>query len=329
MAPKIPKEALETARMVQKQLIEEWFPADWSTILTTKTMLILADAAKDILLSSRQMLEEVSGPVKIFGDFHGQFEDLRAVMKLIGLPTDPNNCYTYVFMGDYVDRGPFQLEVVALLFSFFITHPDRIVLLRGNHECRAVNLIYGFYKECCVRFGPTVYSACQTAFDCLPVAARVNFRVLCMHGGISKDILQLENLNLIPRPCAIGTKGLLCDLLWSDPTDQAPAGTDKDNQGYLPSERGAGHLFTEQAVTKFLARHRLELVVRAHQVVDDGYEFFANNQLVTIFSAPMYCATYDNKGAVLTIDEHGNCQIEIYIPEQFEFNEDRQKPGQH
>lgn len=97
--------------------------------------------------------------------------------------------------------------------------------------------------------------------------------------------------------------GLLCDLLWSDP--------DKDITGWSENDRGVSFTFGPDVVTRFLQKHDLDLICRAHQVVEDGYEFFAKRQLVTLFSAPNYCGEFDNAGAMMSVDETLMCSFQV------------------
>lgn len=230
-----------------------------------------------------------------------------ALLELNGWPPETK----YLFLGDYVDRGPFSIEVISLLFAYQVLHPDKVFLLRGNHESRPVNMQYGFFMECRKRFSNALYDAFQLAFYCMPLCAVVSDKIICMHGGISEDLVDLRfeisaikvyahyfgyrQLDKVERPCDVPDIGVIADLTWADP--------DATIQMYAESQRGAGRVFGAEAVKKFLNTHHLELVVRAHQVVMDGYEFFADRQLVTIFSAPSYCGQMDNAAAVMTVDE--------------------------
>uniref|UniRef100_A0A1I7UCE4 Serine/threonine-protein phosphatase n=1 Tax=Caenorhabditis tropicalis TaxID=1561998 RepID=A0A1I7UCE4_9PELO len=246
--------------------------------------------------------QKIKAPVKICGDIHGQYEDLLALLELNGWPPETK----YLFLGDYVDRGPFSVEVISLLFAYQLLYPDKVFLLRGNHESRPVNMQYGFFLECRKRFSTTLYDAYQMAFYCMPLCAVISDKIICMHGGISEDLVDLKQLDKVERPCDIPDIGVIADLTWADP--------DTSVQMYGESNRGAGRFFGPEAVKKFLAMHNLELVVRAHQVVYDGYQFFADRQLVTIFSAPFYCGTMDNAAAVMTVDEELVCSFTVMRP---------------
>ncbi|KOM55683.1 hypothetical protein LR48_Vigan10g157500 [Vigna angularis] len=236
------------------------------------------------------------------GDVHGQYSDLLRLFEYGGLPPEAN----YLFLGDYVDRGKQSLETICLLLAYKIKYPENFFLLRGNHECASINRIYGFYDECKRRFNVRLWKTFTECFNCLPVAALVDEKILCMHGGLSPDLLNLDQIRNIQRPTDVPDTGLLCDLLWSDPS--------KEVQEWGMNDRGVSYTFGADKVSEFLQKHDLDLVCRAHQVVEDGYEFFANRQLVTIFSAPNYCGEFDNAGAMMSVDETLMCSFQILKP---------------
>merc|ERR1712046_84172 len=131
-------------------------------------------------------------------------------------------------------------------------------------------------------------------------------RILCMHGGISPELTSFEQVRNLPRPCDVPDNGLLCDLLWSDP--------DKDVAGFAENDRGVSFMFGHDALTTFNTRLGLDLVVRAHQVVEDGYEFFAGRSLVTLFSAPNYCGEFDNAGGLMRVYDDLQCSFKLLKP---------------
>ena len=130
------------------------------------------------------------------------------------------------------------------------------------------------------RYNIKLWKTFTDCFNCLPIAAIVDEKIFCVHGGLSPEHTSMDQIRRIPRPTDVPDSGVLCDLLWSDP--------DKDIEGWGENDRGVSFTFGGDVVAKFLKKHDLDLVCRAHQVVEDGYEFFAKRRLVTIFSAPNY-----------------------------------------
>jgi serine/threonine-protein phosphatase PP1 catalytic subunit len=209
-------------------------------------------------------------------------------------------------LGDYVDRGKHSLETICLLMAYKIKFPENFFLLRGNHESASINRIYGFYDECKRRYSIKLWKTFTDCFNCLPVAAVIDEKILCMHGGLSPELSSLDQIRRIIRPTDVPDTGLLCDLLWSDP--------DKDVQAWGENERGVSFVFGPEIISVFLKKQDLDLICRAHQVVEEGYEFFAKRQLVTLFSAPNYCGEFDNSGAMMTVDENLICSFQILKP---------------
>lgn len=189
------------------------------------------------------------------GDIHGQYSDLLRLFEYGGFPPEAN----YLFLGDYVDRGKQSLETICLLLAYKIKYPENFFLLRGNHECASINRIYGFYDECKRRFNVRLWKVFTDCFNCLPVAALIDDKILCMHGGLSPDLGHLDEIKNLPRPTDVPDTGLLCDLLWSDPG--------KDVQGWGMNDRGVSYTFGHDKVTEFLLKHDLDLICRAHQVL--------------------------------------------------------------
>ena len=248
------------------------------------------------------ILLELEAPIKICGDIHGQYFDLLRLFEYGGYPPDSN----YLFLGDYVDRGKQSLETVCLLLAYKIKYPENFFLLRGNHECASINRIYGFYDECKRRYSIKLWKTFTDCFNCLPICALIDDKILCMHGGLSPELSNLEQIVRIMRPVDVPDTGLLCDMLWSDP--------EKGIRGWGDNERGVSFTFGAEIVDNFLRKHDIDLICRAHQVVEDGYEFFAKRQLVTIFSAPNYCGEFDNSGALMSVDESLMCSFQILRP---------------
>ena len=248
------------------------------------------------------MLLELEAPIKICGDVHGQYYDLLRLFEYGGYPPESN----YLFLGDYVDRGKQSLETICLLLAYKIKFPENFFLTRGNHECASINRIYGFYDECKKRYSIKLWKIFTDCFNCLPVAALLDDKILCMHGGLSTELEKVEQIKLLVRPSDVPEQGLLCDLLWSDP--------EANPDGFGPNDRGVSVTFNSVVIDNFLKANDLDLICRAHQVVEDGYEFFGNRQLVTVFSAPNYCGEFDNSGAMMTVDENLVCSFQLLKP---------------
>lgn len=152
----------------------------------------------------------------IAGDTHGQLQDLFRFFNQIGPPPHKK----YLFQGDYVDRNPNDVEVITLLFAYKIRYPGFVHMLRGNHECRLINQIYGFKDSCKRTFdkdGLKIWKKFCQAFQNLPVCALIDEKILCMHGGISQKIHSIDMIKKTKKPENIPDEGLLCDLMWADP----------------------------------------------------------------------------------------------------------------
>ena len=257
--------------------------------------------AREIFLSQPSLLE-LSPPVKIVGDVHGQYADLLRLFTKCGFPPAAN----YLFLGDYVDRGKQSLETILLLLCYKIKYPENFFLLRGNHECANVTRVYGFYDECKRRCNIKTWKIFIDTFNTLPLAAIVAGKIFCVHGGLSPVLNSMDEIRHFSRPTDVPDFGLINDLLWSDPTDSPNEWED--------NERGVSYCYNKVAINKFLNKFGFDLVCRAHMVVEDGYEFFNDRSLVTVFSAPNYCGEFDNWGAVMSVSEGLLCSFELLDP---------------
>ncbi|WKY06193.1 hypothetical protein Q1695_006416 [Nippostrongylus brasiliensis] len=278
-----------------------------TTTIQESEMMDLILMAKDSFNSQPMMLECVA-PLNICGDIHGQLADLIRLFNLIGWPPTVN----YLFLGDYIDRGLWSVETILLLFALKLKYPENFLLLRGNHETPIVNRIYGFYEDLVRRFAtPRLYNVFQEVFAVMPLSAVVSDRILCMHGGLSPSLLtapSLSILNEIRRPIQDPPNpSLPLDLLWADP--------DINTKQFKYSIRGVSCTFGPDVLVTVLERFNLDCVVRAHQVVQDGYEFFANRKLITVFSAPHYCGQFDNAAAVMNVNKDLLCSFKVLRPQ--------------
>jgi serine/threonine-protein phosphatase 4 catalytic subunit len=294
----------------------------------------LCDRAREILVEESNV-QGVDAPVTICGDIHGQFYDLLELFNKGGeIPWR-----SYLFLGDFVDRGFYSVETFLYLLCLKVRYPDRITLIRGNHESRQITQVYGFYDECMKKYGSVnVWRYCTDIFDYLSLAAIVENKVMCVHGGLSPAIDTLDQIRMIDRKQEVPHEGGMCDLLWSDP---------EEIEGWGVSPRGAGYLFGGDVVQKFFEINDVTLIARAHQLVMEGYKSMfpfkpvsnrrtisnsspassahsvsntSNSQgvesvmqstvselstdaLVTVWSAPNYCYRCGNVAAILELDE--------------------------
>eukprot|EP00007_Cunea_sp_BSH-02190019_P007459 CAMPEP_0174231216 /NCGR_PEP_ID=MMETSP0417-20130205/1788_1 /TAXON_ID=242541 /ORGANISM="Mayorella sp, Strain BSH-02190019" /LENGTH=594 /DNA_ID=CAMNT_0015309055 /DNA_START=12 /DNA_END=1796 /DNA_ORIENTATION=- len=324
--------------------------------LTCEAALLLCRRATQLLARDPNLLQR-SAPLTVLGDVHGQFFDLLNILdQLAGLPAsadevspddldeeeeaageksppaesvvrdhllEVNSDHTYVFLGDYVDRGSFSTEVCLLLFAAKILRPAQVILLRGNHECRLLANHFHFERECKNKYSREVFEAFMTAFDALPLAVKVTSPrgdYLLMHGGPSPHLEKVEDINEIDRFVETPKTGALCDLLWSDPLGEDTAQDVLHDPEIMEEwyavdfepnpDRGCGQVFGYSALKRFLDQNNLLCVIRGHEIQKTGYyehHFHRKDTehplLITVFSCPNYSDMYLNKAAVLLLDE--------------------------
>uniref|UniRef100_A0A8C5GP76 Serine/threonine-protein phosphatase n=1 Tax=Gouania willdenowi TaxID=441366 RepID=A0A8C5GP76_GOUWI len=231
----------------------------------------LCAKAREILVEESNV-QRVDSPVTVCGDIHGQFYDLKELFRVGGDVPETN----YLFMGDFVDRGFYSVETFLLLLALKVRYPDRITLIRGNHESRQITQVYGFYDECLRKYGSvTVWRYCTEIFDYLSLSAIIDGKVrLQLH---FQQCVQSVTFVCVP------------------PTDTT---------GWGVSPRGAGYLFGSDVVAQFNAANDIHMICRAHQLVMEGYKWHFNETVLTVWSAPNYCYRCGNVAAILELDEH-------------------------
>ncbi|XP_044537645.1 serine/threonine-protein phosphatase 2A catalytic subunit alpha isoform-like [Gracilinanus agilis] len=258
-------------------------------VFTEKQVQTLCEKAKEILMKESNV-KEVSSPVTVCGDVHGQFHDVLEIFRIGGKLPDKK----YLFMGDYVDRGFSSVETITFLLSLKVQYPEFITLLRGNHESREITQVYGFYDECQKKYGnANVWRYFTDLFDYLPITALVDKQVFCLHGGLSPSIDTLDHIRGLNRFKEIPLSGPMCDLLWSDPDDI---------NGWEPSPRGAGYLFGADVSEIFSQANGLALISRGHQLVESGFNWSHDGRVLTVFSAPNYCYRFGNQAAIMELE---------------------------
>eukprot|EP00898_Chlorokybus_atmophyticus_P004370 jgi/Chlat1/4934/Chrsp31S04854 len=303
-------------------------PRGWTPPLRPKFCLSAADVEELCRLAEPCFAQEptclrLRAPIKIYGDLHGQFGDLMRLFDAYGAPCSASSSgdigmVDYLFLGDYVDRGSHSLEVICLLLALKIKYPRRIHLLRGNHESGDINAGMGFLAECRERLGQTdgynAWHQLNELFDWLPLAACVDDRLLCMHGGVGRTLRTIAEIDAIQRPITVSEGGeLLRDLLWSDPTESDSVTGIQEN-----AHRGPGVCaFGPDRVEAFCQANGLDMIVRAHECVMDGFERFASGRLVTVFSATNYCGVVGNSGALLAVSRDLEVVPKLIQPQRY------------
>jgi|UPI000581AECF diadenosine tetraphosphatase ApaH/serine/threonine PP2A family protein phosphatase len=274
--------------------------------------------AKDLLkLASKvkQMLEReprvvfLQSPAYVFGDIHGNLEDLHFFSDNIwrlGMSLTAGN---FLFLGDYVDRGLNCLECVAYLFAMKLQLPGKVFMLRGNHETRDVNgweEHYGersFIYQCRNRFGDDLgyrlWEACNQVFDRLPLAAVIDQDIFCVHGGIPRPVssstTRIQDILTVPRVAGINPpyehedddyQQVASDCVWSDPASEDQEMTTVDFEtGFGDSLRGGGAIcFGNKAVTDFLQQQDFSYIMRAHEAHAEGVAISKGARVFTVFS---------------------------------------------
>lgn len=263
----------------------------------------------DILEKETRVLE-LKSPIFVFGDTHGNVEDLKFFADNVWPLGMPLTAGAFLFLGDYVDRGSGGLEVLAYLFAQKVLVPHKLFMLRGNHETRSVNgweEYYGnasFLAQCKNRFGvekgSIVWEECNRVFDRLPLAAIIDKTIFCVHGGIPrppadprvKDT-RLDDIRRIPCPIEVrqpvqgvdDANRLAFSLLWSDPADSIQEPYLEKDTGFGSSVRGSGSVvFGIRAVEQFLKRFNLGYIMRAHEATANGVAVSKSAKVLTVFS---------------------------------------------
>lgn len=288
--------------VIEKLVSMRFYASGTSAELPESTLIGVARKAQDIFLGQPVMLN-LGLPVKIVGDIHGQFYDLLRIFEYCGYPPEAN----YLFLGDYVDRGLQSIEVITLLLCYKLKYPENVFLIRGNHEVETINHAYDFYTECSNRYSANIWKVFNETFNCLPYAAIIEDRIFCCHGGLSPELTKVSQIKEIDRFRQLPDSDMIRDILWSDPAQQVEQWKPND-------KRNTSYTFNATVVENFLTTNNLDLMCRGHQAVNDGYEFFAKRRFVTIFSAPKYCGSFNNCGAVMAVDNSLICSFQVLRP---------------
>ncbi|KAJ1978433.1 putative serine/threonine protein phosphatase [Dimargaris verticillata] len=291
--------------------------------LSSRSVYSLCERVKELFYHESNVLH-IGAPVTVVGDIHGQFYDLLELLRIGGNIPAVN----YLFLGDFVDRGSHSVETISLLFCLKARYPANVFLLRGNHETQSITTAYGFQNECEAKYHGSLaeWSWFVEAFNFLPLAAVIDNSIFCVHGGLSPLIQAIDQIEMVNRFQEIPSDGAMCDLVWSDPDPSIP--------GFQRSDRGAGYRFGETIVEHFLHVNRMNTILRAHQLCQNGYEVqllyscllfhhcgspyrnrpksYFNCRLYTVWSAPNYCGRCGNLATVYKLDAFLNGKFEPF-----------------
>lgn len=297
--------AVQELEVVIKDLLERRIPPLPVAKAIIQAVTLLHQEAANVGYIGNVSESGESSRVVIVGDLHGQLEDLLLVFEERGLPSDKNPT-VFLFNGDFVDRGPYGVEVLLLLYTLKLLWPSKIFLNRGNHEAKRINEKYGFDEEVQTKYNQGIFKLITKSFNALPLCHIVHNSIFVMHGGLSEetnvtiaDYNMINRFKQIPRKDEIppGHTGrydrLFESAMWSDPRE-LPEGRATE-----PSKRGAGCHFGALAVDSFLSENSLHRFIRSHEVYQPGYQDHHNRKTTTVFSASNYCGTDDNHGCYL------------------------------
>ena len=247
------------------------------------------------ILKNEPNIAYIASPVTVIGDLHGHFKDLLFFLK------NKTENSKFVFLGDYVDRGNQSLDILFFLLNIKVKYPNNIVLLRGNHEFKSINLNYGFKTECKHKYPNTnIWELCNKLFETLPIACIIDEKYFCIHGGVTPEILLNDILKY--NRFTHDWEATFSDLLWSDPCN--------DLGLQFNTTRGCGKFYGPDITKKFLQKNNLEKIIRAHECEPFGYKWWHDDRVLTIFSASNY--TGNNSAAVLKILDDGSLHVESH-----------------
>ena len=258
----------------------------------------LCASVREIFIHERTVIN-LTPPLYICGDLHGQFTDLLRVFNSCRAP--PNS--TFLFLGDYVDRGKQSIEVICLLLALKLRYPKNVYMLRGNHECVEMAEMFGFAAECKKKVSDSILYTFNEVFETMPLAAVVGKKIFCVHGGLSPSLKKIDDIAKIRRPTIIPDSGPIADLLWSDPSPSVGE--------WGPNNRGTTYTWGIVAAKEFMNNNSIDMIIRAHQLAFEGYNkpFMPDERVITIFTASCYAGEYKNKAAYIFVDSE--CKVTI------------------
>ena len=274
------------------KLIEQLYKCK---LLKFNEIKFVIEKSKEIF-SQENNIVEISSPVTICGDIHGQFFDLLELFRIGGRLPHTN----YLFLGNYINRGYYSIETLSLLLCLKIRYPKRIYLIRGNQECEEYSYIYGFYDECIRKYGDDIiYKYFINLFNYLPLCVLVSGKILCIHRGLSRFLKTLDDIKKINRIKKFSScdDNPILDLLWNEP---------QDLEGFSFALKGKGEFFGKDITKEFCRNNGLDIIIRGQNCIKNGYSLTHDGKLVSICSSPNYLYRCGNEGAFMEIEENMN-----------------------
>ncbi len=301
---------LPTRDNFKPRSIKEAFPFQKEYVLK-----LIKDAR--LVIENTPTLLKLKYPIKIFGSLNGQYNDLIKYFNLWGQPSEYQGdieSFDYLFLGNFVNRGSFSLEVLCLLLSLKVKYPEQIHLLRGSHEDLEICKAYGLYEECKRKLiedpdkNDSVFQNICSLFEYLPLAATINDKILCVHSGIGENVKSLEDIINIKKPYKISDSQAALDILWSVPA--ANFNVDEYKSTNVTTQYRK-RTFDENQILEFFKNNKIDLIIRSHDTIEAGFEKVYENKIVSIFSATNYCNFYKNDGGIIFIKKNLEIQPKI------------------
>ena len=283
---------------VLNSIIRARFPSNASRNFLPPADIIykIIDSASSKIGKESNLLQ-LTGAFVVVGDIHGNIDDLIRIMQIKGYPPTTK----YLFLGDYVDRGRNSIEVITFLYTLKLRFPECVYLLRGNHESQEVCETYGFKGEVAKRMPKGSFKRFVSSFKYLPIAAVINGQIFCVHAGISSELGNVKDLAKMQRKAEIPFSGVVTDLLWSDPDPTLKS-------GFEENERGAGYRFAGDAFAEFLRKNGLKMMIRSHELIEEGSEWLFSNTCLTVFSNTDYQGS-SNSAAIAEVKSDSSVDV--------------------
>ncbi|KAG5490073.1 hypothetical protein JKF63_00192 [Porcisia hertigi] len=266
----------------------------------------------------------IDDTVVVVGDVQGQYYDLVRILAMCGSPGTTQ----YLFLGNYIGNGGFNLECILFLLAAKVAHPRSFFLIRGSNESKFMADVLQLGEECQLKYSSALLPHLLSAFNCLPLAALVRKKFFCVHSGLSPDVSHVDDIALIHRFRQIPTRGAMCDMVWSEPdwdTSNQLYNNVEESSGetYFPQvglfetrplfirnkQRGLSYVFNFACAKRFVSANNLLCIIRAHEVQELGFKMYRPHPnhlfpcIISLFSAPNYCSSFGNKGAVLVVSK--------------------------